>query len=100
MKETKTLLVTHTDRDGVFSGAALLRALGDPDGPDVILTQGSYLADELEEIADAGRRYQRIFVCDSVPRGERKRGSTWATWSPGGRSRTSSSGGSMPTRTS
>ena len=59
------LLVTHTDRDGLFSGAALLRAIGDPDGPHVLLTQGSYLADELEELADMGHRYDRIFVCDT-----------------------------------
>jgi hypothetical protein len=64
-KPGSTLLVTHTDRDGIFSGAALLRVLGDPDGPDVCMTQGSYLADELQEIADAGRTYQRLYVCDT-----------------------------------
>lgn len=68
MKETQlapSLLITHTDRDGVFSGAALLRALGDPDRPDVVLTQGSYLADELEALVAEGRRYLSIFVCDT-----------------------------------
>jgi len=29
-----TLLITHTDRDGLLSGAALLRALGDGPAPD------------------------------------------------------------------
>ena len=73
MTRASTLLITHTDRDGLLSGAALLRALADVDGlspddvdgPDVVLTQGAFLADELEEVADAGRRYSRVFVCDT-----------------------------------
>ena len=59
------LLITHTDRDGLLSGAALLRALGDPWGPEVLLTQGSYLASELEDLVAAGRRYAAIHVTDT-----------------------------------
>lgn len=64
-----TLLVTHTDRDGILSGAALLRALGmvadDAPRPHVLLTQGSFLAFELEDLVDAGHSYQSIFACDT-----------------------------------
>jgi len=59
------LLITHTDRDGLLSGAALLRALGAAPAPDIILTQGSYLAEELDDIVASGRRYQAVFVTDT-----------------------------------
>jgi len=59
------LLSTHTDRDGLLSGAALLRSLGAPPVPDIILTQGSYLAEELDDLVASGRRYQAICVTDT-----------------------------------
>jgi len=59
------LLISHTDRDGLLSGAALLRALGDGPAPDLILTQGSYLAAELDDAAASGRRYRTIYVTDT-----------------------------------
>jgi hypothetical protein len=59
------LLITHTDRDGLLSGAALLRALGGTPAPDIILTQGSYLAEELDDLISSGRRYQAICVTDT-----------------------------------
>ena len=59
------LLITHTDRDGLLSGAALLRVLGATAAPDIILTQGSYLAEELNDIVASGRRYQAIYVTDT-----------------------------------
>ena len=59
------LLITHTDRDGLLSGAALLRALGVTPAPDIILTQGSYLAEELDDLVSSGRRYQAICVTDT-----------------------------------
>ena len=66
---TSTLLVTHTDRDGVLSGAAFLRALKKAPcaeaHPHVLLTQGSFLAFELEGLAQTGERYQSIVVCDT-----------------------------------
>ena len=66
---TSTLLLTHTDRDGVLSGAALLRALKKMPSieapPQILLTQGSFLAFELEDLALAGRRYQSIYACDT-----------------------------------
>ena len=66
---TSTLLLTHTDRDGVLSAAALLRALNTASNaggvPHVLLTQGSFLAFELEDLAKEGQRYQSIFVCDT-----------------------------------
>ncbi|WP_005031466.1 hypothetical protein [Holophaga foetida] len=58
------LLITHTDRDGILSGAALLRGLQEP-SVDLLLTQGSYLAFELEELLEAGCRYQHIYACDT-----------------------------------
>lgn len=64
-----TLLITHTDRDGILSGAALLRALEtttEPQSqPHVLLTQGSFLAFELEDLMESGRIYNNIFVCDT-----------------------------------
>ena len=65
MAEQYDLVITHTDRDGLFSAAALLRALGAPDGPHVLLTQGSYLAEELEDLAATAKTWDRIFVCDT-----------------------------------
>ena len=70
LKETPSnLVVTHTDRDGILSGAALLRALQlAPNAgplPQVLLNQGSFLAFELEDLVEAGHRYQSIFVCDT-----------------------------------
>ena len=66
---SSTLLITHTDRDGLLSGAALLRALQmGPKAeiiPHILLTQGSFLAIELEDLAAAGCHYQNIFVCDT-----------------------------------
>jgi hypothetical protein len=63
--DSPILLITHTDRDGLLSGAALLRALGATSAPDIILTQGSYLAWELDDIVASGRRYQSVFVTDT-----------------------------------
>ena len=64
-----TLLVTHTDRDGILSAASLLRGLklagNDPALPHVLITQGSFLAFELEDLAETGRRYQSIYACDT-----------------------------------
>ena len=80
------LLVTHTDRDGVFSGAALLRALGESRDTEVLLTQGSYLAPELEDLVAAGRRYQAIFITDTywhAPAGDRVRAALRALLAPG-----------------
>ena len=66
---TSTLLVTHTDRDGVLSGAALLRALQTAAmaeaSPQILLTQGSFLVFELEDLAQQGQRFQSIFACDT-----------------------------------
>jgi hypothetical protein len=66
---TTTLLVTHTDRDGILSGAVLLRALNKTpytdSHPHVLLTQGSFLAFELEDLAETGQRYESIFACDT-----------------------------------
>jgi len=59
------LVITHTDRDGLLSGAAVLRALGVTPAPDIILTQGSYLAEELDDVVSSGRRYQAICVTDT-----------------------------------
>jgi len=59
------LIITHTDRDGLLSGAALLRALGGTPAPDIILTQGCYLAEELDDLVASGRRYQAICVTDT-----------------------------------
>lgn len=39
MTEIGDLVVTHTDRDGLFSATALPRALGASHGPAVFLTQ-------------------------------------------------------------
>jgi len=64
-----TLLITHTDRDGVLSGAALLHALemtSEPRSlPHVLLTQGSFLAFELEDLVESGQAYDNIYVCDT-----------------------------------
>jgi len=87
MNGTSALLITHTDRDGIFSGAALLRALGGMDRPNVLLTQGSFLAEELEELADAGQRYDRLYICDTywyAPHAERLAVALRRLLSPGG----------------
>ncbi len=64
-----TLIITHTDRDGLLSGAALLRSLelcgGVVRQPDILLTQGCYLADELEDLLEAGLVFDRIFALDT-----------------------------------
>lgn len=61
------LLVTHTDRDGILSGALLLRGLsryGDTSDVHILLAQGCYLVDELEELAEDGYRFSRILFTD------------------------------------
>jgi hypothetical protein len=60
-----SLLITHTDRDGLFSGAALLRSLREFTHPEVLVTQGIYLASELEELVDSGRHYSAIYITDT-----------------------------------
>jgi len=83
-----TLLISHTDRDGLFSAAALLRALGDAQAPEVLLTQGSYLASELEDLVAGGRRYDAIHVTDTYwhPRtGDRVVSALGALLKPGAR---------------
>jgi hypothetical protein len=62
------LLITHTDRDGILSGAMLLRGLsghGDVSDVLVLLTQGAYLAEELEELVAAGYRFRRMLFTDT-----------------------------------
>ncbi len=59
------LLITHSDRDGLFSGAALLRSLREFAAPEVLITQGIYLAAELEELVGSGRRYSAIYITDT-----------------------------------
>jgi len=61
----QTLLITHSDRDGLLSGAALLRALGDTKDTEILVTQGSYLAFELEDLLASGRRYNAIYATDT-----------------------------------
>lgn len=40
-----------------FSATVLLRALGTPDAPDFLLTQGSSLADKLKDLAATGKTW-------------------------------------------
>ena len=64
----RKLLVTHTDRDGILSAALLLRALsryGNAADVHILMTQGAYLADELEELVDAGHRFSRLCFTDT-----------------------------------
>ena len=82
-----TLLITHTDRDGLLSGAALLRGLSAAPAPEVLITQGSYLAAELEDLAVAHHRFEKIYVTDTYwhpPLAERVVGGLQAILAPGG----------------
>lgn len=80
------LLVTHSDRDGLFSGAALLRALGAARDTEILVTQGSYLAAELEDLLAAGRRYRAVYITDTYwhpQAGDRIRAALQALLAPG-----------------
>ena len=81
------LLITHTDRDGLLSGAALLRSLERRPSVEVLITQGSYLAAELEDLDASGCRFEKIYVTDTYwhpPHADRVVSGLQAILSPGG----------------